>query len=84
MENRYSNSLVAIFENRETAGRAREELLRSGVERRHIELTTDEVTYDAASGGAGLGRRQEDQSGGGISGFFQRLFGGADDEDRSH
>jgi len=83
----YSNALIAIFADRASAEQARDELLRRGLRREDIEVTTAaEASHDAASGNTGLtGTAPSDSSGGGISGWFHRLFGDDEsDDDRTY
>ena len=81
----YANTVIAIFPNNESAQHATQELVRNGLNRDQIEITTADAAQDAASGNTGLSGRTQDTSGGGISGFFHRLFGGdASEEDRRY
>ncbi len=85
-EARYDNSLVAVFEDRATAEHAKQTLIQNGFVQDQIELTAaDELARNVASGNAGLTGRPRDTSGGGISGFFHRLFGSHESaEDRKY
>jgi uncharacterized protein (TIGR02271 family) len=78
-------TVVAAFDDSATAERAVSDLVNAGFPRDQIQLTSNRTfTSDSAIGGAGLsGRQPRDTSGGGIGGFFRRLFG-TDDEYSSH
>src|SRR4051812_43375114 len=83
----YSNALIAIFADRGAAEQAREELIRRGLRREQIDVTTAaDAAGDAARGNAGMtGNVHRDTSGGGIAGWFHRLFGDdASDDDRNY
>ncbi len=81
-----THSVTAIFADRQTAESARQELFRNGFNADQVELTTtDQFRLDAASGNAGLSGHHHHGEGGGIGGFFRRLFGAdATDEDRTY
>lgn len=71
-----TRTVVGVFDDRATAQSVVEELVSSGFDRSEIEVTpNDSYTSDAARGNTGLSGEVRDQSGGGISGFFRRLFG---------
>ena len=76
-----SRTVVAVFDSRTSAERAVSDLVNNGVSRQHINVTdNDRLASDAAIGNTGLsGQNPSDTSGGGIGGFFRRMFG-ADDE----
>jgi uncharacterized protein (TIGR02271 family) len=78
-------TIVGVFEDRATAERVAQELASEGIGRDNIQvMSSDTYTADVARGGAGLaGTPHRDASGGGISGFFHRLFGSDVDEDES-
>lgn len=81
-----TNALVAMFADRAAAHRAAEELIDNGFssDQVHVNAASD-VVLDAASGNASLRGTTGDSSGGGISGFFHRMFGGdTPDEDRAY
>jgi uncharacterized protein (TIGR02271 family) len=76
-----TRTVVAVFDDYATAERAVNDLVSSGFSRENIDITSGNSSYgsDFAAGNAGLtGREPRDQSGGGIGGFFRRIFG--DDE----
>jgi len=81
-----TNSVVAIFSDRQSAENARQELIRNGFNSGEVEVTTtDEFRRDAASGNTGLSGTHHDASGGGIGGFFRRLLGeDSTDDDRDY
>ena len=78
-------TIVGIFDDRGTAERATQDLANAGISRANIQITSsDSYTADAARGNVGLsGAAHQDSSGGGISGFFHRLFGSDVDDDES-
>jgi uncharacterized protein (TIGR02271 family) len=76
-----TRTIVGVFEDYATAQRVQDELIRSGFHASEVEIAAaDSYARDAARGNTGLAGGAADQSGGGISGFFRRLFG-ADDDD---
>lgn len=80
-----SQTVVAVFENYAAAERAVAALVSGGFPRDTIQITSD-TSYrsDAATGNTGLsGHEPTDASGGGLGGFFRRLFG-ADEEYAGH
>lgn len=81
-----TNALVAVFKDRGSADRAKQQLIQQGFDSDQIEIqSTSDLTRYAGSGGAGLSGAYHDTSGGGISGFFARLFGkDSSDEDRRY
>jgi uncharacterized protein (TIGR02271 family) len=77
-----SNSLVAIFQSRDAAEDARNDLLENGISADQVEITSaDDYARNAAYGNTGLSGHPHDSSGGGISGFFHRLFGHDENRD---
>jgi len=81
----YNDALVAIFESRDAAENARQELIRQGFGADQLEVTgADSFATDVASGNAGLSGHHHDASGGGIGGFFRRLFGAEEHHDREY
>jgi uncharacterized protein (TIGR02271 family) len=76
-------TIVGIFDDRETAETVAQELSTQGIGRNDIQvMSSDAYSEDVARGNAGLsGSAHQDSSGGGISGFFHRLFGSDTDED---
>jgi uncharacterized protein (TIGR02271 family) len=75
-------TVVGVFDDRSTAQIVVEELVNSGFDRSSIEINShDSYASDAARGNTGLTGETRDHSGGGISGFFRRMFG---DHDREH
>jgi uncharacterized protein (TIGR02271 family) len=76
------SALVAIFPERATADRAVQELVRNGFDANQVEVSsTDDIARHVAAGNAGLSGTRHDSSGGGIAGFFHRLFGTETNED---
>ena len=75
-------TIVGIFDDRGTAERAAEDLANAGISRANIQITSsDSYTAGAARGNVGLsGAAPQHSSGGGISGYFHRLFGSDVDE----
>jgi len=74
---------VGVFADYTTAQRVQRELVANGFRDSEIELQSREsYASDAASGNTGLSGRTYDSSGGGIGGFFRRLFGSDDYRDR--
>jgi uncharacterized protein (TIGR02271 family) len=80
-----SRTVVAVFDDYATAERAVADLVSNGFSRDSINITSnDSFASDSAMGNIGLsGEHPRDRSGGGIGGFFRRLFG-ADDEYAGH
>jgi len=81
------NTLTAFFADRSAADQAAQELLRNGFSSNQVEVTSaDDFTSYIGSGNTGLtGKSPHDTSGGGISGFFHRIFGSeADEHDRTY
>jgi len=77
-----TRTVVGVFDDRSTAQNVVEELVNSGFERSSIEINShDSYASDAARGNTGLTGEVRDHSGGGISGFFRRMFG---DNDRDN
>jgi uncharacterized protein (TIGR02271 family) len=79
-------TVVGVFKNHETAQRVAAELAESGFSRNDFFISERDVS-DAALGNTGLSPQSpRDTSGGGISGFFHRLFGSGDvdEETRGH
>jgi len=71
-----TRTVVGVFDDRTTAERVAEELASSGFDRGHIEVEShDSYATDAARGNTGLSGTAHDNSGGGIGGFFRRMFG---------
>ena len=79
-----SRTVVAVFDDYPTAERAVNDLVSNGFSRETIEITSNyNFASDSAIGNTGLsGREPRDRSGGGMGGFFRRLFG--DDEYADH
>jgi len=80
-----SRTVVAVFDTAATAEKAIADLVSNGFSRDSIHVTSnDTIASYSASGNAGLsGQQPHDASGGGIGGFFRRLFG-TDDQDARH
>lgn len=75
-----NRSVVGVFEDFSTAQRVREVLISRGFSQNEIEIESREnYASDAARGNTGLSGNVHDASGGGIGGFFRRLFGNDDD-----
>lgn len=81
-----TRTIVAVFRDRASAQRAKEDLIASGFSNSDVNLTTnDQIASDAAYGNTMLSGRHDDhahRSGGGIGGFFRRLFGSDQVNDR--
>jgi uncharacterized protein (TIGR02271 family) len=76
------NALVAIFPDRLSADNAVQQLIGSGFKSNQVEVnSTADLERQAASGNAGLSGTHHDASGGGIAGFFHRLFSSETGED---
>lgn len=74
--------LVAVFEDFETATKAKNALLKEGFSNDDVHITgPDKPSVQAASSGTGYAT--ESATEGGVSGFFHRLFG-SDHEDTGH
>lgn len=73
----YTRTIVAVFDDFATAQRAAARLIEDGFGREEVQVTSaNDYIGNPASGNTGLtGRPPDDTSGGGISGFFHRLFG---------
>lgn len=80
-----TRTVVAVFDDRSTAEQAVADLVSSGFSRSSIDITAnDGSAIDSAFGNTGLtGQQPRDSSGGGIGGFFRRMFG-ADDDYATH
>src|SRR4051794_24084408 len=83
---RYTSSVVAIFKDAATAEHARDTLIQNGFRSEQLELTAaGQIARDAATGNTGLTGHHHDSSGGGIGGFFARLFGSeSETQDRDY
>jgi len=80
-----TRTVVGVFDDRTAAQSVVEQLVNSGIERGSIQINSnDSYASDAARGNAGLSGESRDHSGGGISGFFRRLFGDDDAEHYGH
>jgi uncharacterized protein (TIGR02271 family) len=80
-----TRTVVGVFDDRATAQSVVEELVNSGFSRSNIEINAhDSYISDAARGNAGLTGEAHDQSGGGIAGFFRRMFGDDDRDNYGH
>src|SRR5688572_9134095 len=78
-----TRTIVGVFDDRTTANRVVEELVSNGFDRSQIELNSHEsYLSDAASGNTGLTGHTEHAHGGGIGGWFRRMFG--DDDYSQH
>jgi uncharacterized protein (TIGR02271 family) len=80
------HALVAIFSDRAAAEAAVAQLTANGFDSQQVEVnSTDDLARRAASGNTAMTGASHDASGGGISGFFQRLFGtDTDPSDREY
>lgn len=80
-----SRTVVAVFNDYAAAERAVADLVSNGFSRDSINITSkDSFSSESTIGNTGLsGHQPRDSSGGGIGGFFRRLFG-ADDEYAGH
>lgn len=75
-----TTSVVGVFDDLRAAERVRDELRSNGFLEHEIEVQTrDYYPENAARGNTGVTGAGHDTSGGGISGFFRRLFGGHSD-----
>jgi len=75
------HTVAAVFDNYNEAQHALDDLVASGFDRDSVHLTQNQ---DGTSGGTAVRADNDtdndgDRGGGGISGFFRRLFGGDDD-----
>ncbi len=77
--------VIGVFDDYATAQKAVADLSSNGFSRDSIDITSSNTfASDTALGNTGLsGREPRDGSGGGIGGFFRRLFG-SDNEDAGH
>jgi len=73
MDTSRDKSVVGVFDDYRTAERAALELTNSGIPRESIDVKSNFMT-----GAAGRSTDTEEHHKGGISGFFDRLFGGGD------
>lgn len=73
------NTIVAVFNQVETARQAQAALIQSGIPQSDIKITSNENSQvrTAASGSTS-------EHEGGISGFFHRMFGAGDESDRGY
>jgi uncharacterized protein (TIGR02271 family) len=78
-----TRTIVGVFDDYATAQRAADRLLERGFSRDEVHVTSArDYAGDAASGNTGMaGRPPSETTGGGISGFFHRLFGMETDEE---
>ncbi len=89
MINTSSNTLVGLFEDERTAQSVVDELVRNGLSKNQVHLSSSaDYVGDAASGGTGLtGTAPTEHHGGGFMGWLSSIFGGEEDyatDDRSH
>ena len=71
-----TRTVVGVFDDRTTAQQVVDELANNGFDRGHIQVESDDsYATDAARGNTGLAGTSHDNSGGGIGGFFRRMFG---------
>jgi uncharacterized protein (TIGR02271 family) len=74
-----TRTVVGIFDDRTSANRVVDELVSNGFDRSQIEVKShDSYLSDAASGNTGLTGRSHESHGGGIGGWFRRMFGDDD------
>jgi hypothetical protein len=79
-----SRMVVGVFDDYTTAQRAADDLVSNGFSRENIDVRANERFADVATGNTALtGQDPKDTSGGGIAGFFRRLFG-TDEDYSSH
>jgi uncharacterized protein (TIGR02271 family) len=81
MPEKNESTAVGVFEDYNTAQTVARELVDSGIPREAIQ-----VNSNFATGAAGSGQRydmEQEEHGGGVSGFFHRLFG-SHDSDNEH
>lgn len=79
-----TRTVVGVFDDYAAAQRVVSSLVEEGFNRNNIEITSnDSYMKNAARGNAGLSGAAADSSGGGISGFFRRMFGDDLDETQS-
>lgn len=80
-----TRTVVGVFDDQSTANNVVEQLVNSGFSRSNIDINSnDSYASDAASGNTGLTGQTRDHSGGGISGFFSRMFGDNQPDDYGH
>jgi len=80
-----TRSVIGVFDDRSAAQGVVTELVNSGFDRSSIEINShDSYASDAARGNTGLSGEVQDHSGGGIAGFFRRLFGDDDRDEYGH
>lgn len=79
-----NSTVVGVFDDYATAHSVVDQLASNGFDRSKIEISShDSYATDAARGNTGLtGGEARDSSGGGIGGFFRRMFG--DDDREQH
>ena len=74
-----TQTVVGVFDDRTTANRVVEELVNSGFDRGTIDVNShDAYLSDAATGNTGLTGQTQHSHGGGIGGWFRRMFGDDD------
>src|SRR5690349_1533981 len=76
MQDNANNTVVGVFEDYRTAEAVVQELTSAGIPRESININSNFMT-----GAAGRSSAEQPAHEGGVSGFFQRLFGGEDDEE---
>ena len=78
-------TVLGVFNDRPTAERVADRLIEKGFDRGDIQIRSNrEFVDESARGNTGLtGRSPADTSGGGVGGFFRRLFGSDVDERES-
>ena len=75
--------LVAVFDDYDTARKAQNELIEEGFSRDDVHITgEDKPRVQTASSGSSYSTESAHE--GGISGFFHRIFGSDEHEDRGH
>lgn len=85
MTSNSTRTVVGVFDDRSSAQQVVEELVNSGFPRSSIDIDShDTYASDAAKGNTGLTGEVRDHSGGGIGGFFRRMFGEDTREDYGH
>jgi uncharacterized protein (TIGR02271 family) len=87
MNSTYTKTIVGVFETYAAAERAAHELVQRGFSQNDVQITSkDNFATEAARGNVGLTGADPTRhsAGGGISGFFRRMFGAGEDEDRTY
>lgn len=76
MTNTSTRSVVGVFSEATVAERVVDDLVSNGFDRSQIDIqSNDSYAAETARGNTGLSGAAHDSSGGGIGGFFRRMFG---------